>query len=69
MADAAYFGEPVSQRAHALQCAALAAGEGAALPLVGAALLHDIGHLLHGLGESIADRAWTRGMKTRGTTG
>jgi phosphonate degradation associated HDIG domain protein len=53
--DAAYFGEPVSQRAHALQCAALAAREGAAPSLVGAALLHDIGHLLHGLGESIAD--------------
>jgi [1-hydroxy-2-(trimethylamino)ethyl]phosphonate dioxygenase len=54
--DAAYFGEPVSQRTHALQCAALAAGEGAAPALVAAALLHDIGHLLHGLGESIADR-------------
>lgn len=54
--DAAYFGEPVSQRAHALQCAALAAGEGAAPSLVAAALLHDIGHLLHGLGESIADQ-------------
>lgn len=53
--DAAYFGEAVSQRAHALQCAALAAREGAAPSLVGAALLHDIGHLLHGLGESIAD--------------
>jgi phosphonate degradation associated HDIG domain protein len=53
--DAAYFGEPVSQRAHALQCAALASAEGAAPSLVAAALLHDIGHLLHGLGESIAD--------------
>jgi phosphonate degradation associated HDIG domain protein len=54
--DAAYFGEPVSQRAHALQCAALATREGASPALVGAALLHDIGHLLHGLDESIADR-------------
>jgi [1-hydroxy-2-(trimethylamino)ethyl]phosphonate dioxygenase len=53
--DAAYFGEPVSQRAHALQCAALAVREGASPWLVGAALLHDIGHLLHGLDESIAD--------------
>jgi [1-hydroxy-2-(trimethylamino)ethyl]phosphonate dioxygenase len=52
--DAAYFGEPVSQRAHALQSAALAAAESAAPSLVGAALLHDIGHLLHGLDESIA---------------
>ena len=36
----------VSQREHALQAAALAEAEGAAPPLVLAALLHDIGHLL-----------------------
>jgi phosphonate degradation associated HDIG domain protein len=41
-----YGGEAVSQREHALQCAALAAAEGAAPSLVAAALLHDIGHLL-----------------------
>ena len=41
-----YGGEPVSQLAHAQQCAALASAEGAAPELVAAALLHDLGHLL-----------------------
>ncbi len=54
--DAAYFGEPVSQTEHALQAAYFAAQEGAADSLVLAALLHDVGHLLHGLPEDIADR-------------
>ncbi len=39
-----YLGEEVSQAAHMLQAAALAAGDGAAPPLVAAALLHDVGH-------------------------
>lgn len=52
----AYFGEAVSQRAHALQSAHLAVTEGADNALVVAALLHDIGHLVHGLGEDIAQR-------------
>jgi len=52
----AYFGEPVTQKEHALQSAHLAEQEGAAPPLVVAALLHDIGHLVHGMGEDIADR-------------
>jgi gamma-butyrobetaine dioxygenase len=51
---AEYHGEAVSQREHALQAAALAEQEGAADHLVAAALLHDIGHLLSGLPESIA---------------
>jgi [1-hydroxy-2-(trimethylamino)ethyl]phosphonate dioxygenase len=54
--NAAYFGEPVSQTEHALQTAHLAETEGASDALVVAALLHDVGHLLHGLPESIADR-------------
>lgn len=37
----------VTQLQHALQCAALAAEAGAADTLVAAALLHDLGHLLH----------------------
>jgi phosphonate degradation associated HDIG domain protein len=41
-----YFGESVSQLAHALQCAALAQSAGARSDLVIAALLHDLGHLL-----------------------
>jgi len=53
---AAYYGEDVSQTEHALQAAALAEQEGACQPLVVAALLHDIGHLLEGQEEDLADR-------------
>jgi phosphonate degradation associated HDIG domain protein len=41
-----YGDEPVTQFAHALQAAAMAEGEGADPPLVAAALLHDVGHLI-----------------------
>jgi len=54
--DAAYFGEPVSQKEHALQAACLAARAQAPESLVVAALLHDVGHLLHILPEDIADQ-------------
>ena len=47
-----YTGEPVTQLEHALQCAHLAEQEGADDELVTAALLHDVGHLLHDLGAS-----------------
>jgi phosphonate degradation associated HDIG domain protein len=53
---AAYLGEPVSQEEHALQAAFLAEQERAPNHLIAAALLHDIGHLIHGLPEDIADR-------------
>ena len=53
---AAYHGENVSQTEHALQAAALAEREGACQFLVVAALLHDIGHLLEGQAEDLADR-------------
>jgi len=43
-----HYGEDVTQRSHALQCAALASGDGASDELVAAALLHDVGHLLGG---------------------
>jgi gamma-butyrobetaine dioxygenase len=43
---AAYLGESVTQLEHALQAAAAALEAKAAPPLVAAALLHDIGHLL-----------------------
>ena len=46
-----YGGEAVNQREHALQAAALAEREHAPASLVIAALLHDIGHLLHDLHE------------------
>jgi phosphonate degradation associated HDIG domain protein len=45
--DIAYAGEDVSQLEHALQTARLAALEGAGAALITAALLHDVGHLLH----------------------
>lgn len=40
-----YIGEPVSQLAHALQCAARAAERDGSDAVVAASLLHDIGHL------------------------
>lgn len=43
--DEAYIGEPVSQLAHALMAADLAARAHASPALVAAALLHDVGHL------------------------
>lgn len=42
----AYYGEPVTQVEHALQCAQLAEQAGADEETVVAAFLHDIGHLL-----------------------
>ena len=51
-----YGGERVRQLEHALQCATLAEAEGAAAPLITAALLHDIGHLIHDLGDAPAAR-------------
>ncbi len=51
----AYFGEPVSQLEHALQTAYHAERENAPQWLVVAALLHDIGHLLHEMPEHVAD--------------
>lgn len=52
----AYFGEDVSETEHALQCAHLAEQAGSDSALICAALLHDAGHLLHGLPEDIAER-------------
>jgi predicted HD phosphohydrolase len=43
---AEHYDEEVGQLDHALQTAALATADGAAEPLVAAALLHDAGHLL-----------------------
>jgi len=53
--DDVYLGEPVSQLEHALQTAFQAEQEGASDTLIAAALLHDVGHLLHNLPEDIAD--------------
>ena len=51
-----YGTDPVRQLEHALQCAALAEAEGAEARLMTAALLHDIGHLIHDLGDAPAVR-------------
>lgn len=47
--DSGYGGEAVTQMEHALQCALLAEQHNASPALISAALLHDIGHLLHTL--------------------
>jgi phosphonate degradation associated HDIG domain protein len=54
--NGAYFGEAVTETEHALQCAHLAEQSGASAELIAAALLHDVGHLLHGLPEDLAER-------------
>ena len=54
--DSEYGGEAVTQLQHALQCALLAEQEGATPELISAALLHDIGHLLHQLPNDAPDR-------------
>src|SRR5262245_30661022 len=51
-----YGGESVSQLAHALQAAQRAENEGATPALISAALLHDIGHLLHDLSDDAPDQ-------------
>lgn len=54
--DSEYGGEAVTQAEHALQCAALAEKESAPADLIAAALLHDVGHLLHDLPEDAPDQ-------------
>lgn len=49
------YGEDVTELQHALQCAMLAARAGEPAHIVAACLLHDYGHLLHDLGEDIAE--------------
>ncbi|MCA9121440.1 MAG: HD domain-containing protein [Planctomycetaceae bacterium] len=49
-----YGGEAVSQLEHALQAATFAEAEAAGPVLIVAALLHDVGHLMHELPENAA---------------
>ncbi|MEB3212075.1 MAG: HD domain-containing protein [Leptolyngbyaceae bacterium] len=51
-----YGSEAVSQLEHALQCATLAEAADSPASLVSACLLHDVGHLIHSLGEDVAER-------------
>ena len=52
--SAEYRGEAVTQLEHALQAATFAERAGLPASGIAAALLHDIGHLLHGHGEDCA---------------
>ncbi len=54
--DSQYGGEAVTQREHALQAATFAESEGAAPALIAAALMHDVGHLLHELPQDAPDQ-------------
>jgi [1-hydroxy-2-(trimethylamino)ethyl]phosphonate dioxygenase len=49
------YGENVTELEHALQSATFAQRQGEEAQVVAASLLHDYGHLLHDLGEQIAD--------------
>lgn len=50
-----YFGEPVTVLEHCLQAAFFARQSGSSDALIVAALLHDVGHLLHEQGENVAE--------------
>jgi predicted HD phosphohydrolase len=56
-----YFGEPVTVLEHCLQAAFFATEEGSSKELIAAAVLHDVGHLLHQEGEEVAEH----GVDTR----
>ncbi len=57
----AYFGEPVTVLEHSLQAAWFVQRDGGDRMSIAAALLHDLGHLLHAEGEDAA----TRGLDTQ----
>lgn len=50
-----YFGEPVTVLEHCLQAAYFAQEARSSDALIAAALLHDVGHLLHAEGEDVAE--------------
>ena len=51
-----YGAEAISQLEHALQCASLAEASGQTHELITACLLHDLGHLIHDLGDNPASQ-------------
>lgn len=61
-----YGGEPVTQLEHALQSAAKAREEGASDALVAAALLHDVGHMLHQFERDAMKRGFDDAHEERG---
>jgi len=54
--DSEYGGEAVTQLEHALQAASRAQKNGSDSSLIAAALLHDVGHLLHNLPDDAPDQ-------------
>ncbi|MDB5377769.1 MAG: phosphonate degradation operons associated domain protein [Rubritepida sp.] len=54
-ADGQYGLAEINQRQHALQAAMLAEKQGCPETLIAAALLHDIGHMVHDLGDNAAE--------------
>src|SRR5260221_492163 len=64
--SAEYGSDRVSQLEHALQCATQAEEAGATPALIIAALLHDIGHLVHDLGRDVARRGIDDRHEVRG---
>ena len=54
--DSEYGGEAITQLEHALQAATRAQKSGADSSLIVAALLHDVGHLLHNLPDDAPDQ-------------
>ncbi len=67
-ADGLYGLSAVNQRQHALQAAWLAEKAGCPDSLVAASLLHDIGHLVHDLGENPAEAGIDDLHEARGHT-
>ena len=61
-----HYGEGVTELAHALQAAQLASVAGEKNSTIAAALLHDYGHLVHGLGENIAKQGIDANHETVG---
>lgn len=62
------YGEAVTELEHALQCALFAAQAGEPAHLIAACLLHDYGHLMHNLGEDVAERGVDANHEARGAT-
>lgn len=54
--DSEYGGESVTQQEHALQAALFAERAGSSAALIVAALLHDVGHLLHSLPDDAPEQ-------------
>ncbi len=64
--DSEYGGESVTQIEHALQCALLAEQAHSSPALIVAALLHDVGHLLHELPDDTPDQGIDDHHENRG---